>query len=174
MGQNILIIDDDEQLREFTAELLKFDGHTIFQLADAKDLVQHARKNKVDLVLIDYHLPGIDGLMALRQLRNKHMTLPVIVMTGDVSPQLILQCFRAGADDFIIKPFDEAYLSLIINRTIDRVSISLRDTVFRMMKYTRHKDGCKRQEQDDCTCGLQEVLADAVVAARVVKAVPAG
>jgi CheY-like chemotaxis protein len=169
MGQNILVIDDDAQLREYAAELLKIDGHTVNQLGDALDIVQHVRNEKVDLVLIDYHLPGVDGLMALRQLRSKHMTLPVIVMTADISPQVILQFFRAGADDFISKPFDEAYLSLIVNRTIDRVSISLKDAVYRLMKYAKHKDGCKPQEQDPCSCGLQDSLKNAVEATRNVK-----
>ncbi len=169
MAQNILIIDDDAMLRSFTAELLKFNGYAVSQLGDANELVPYVRSEKIDLILIDYHLPGIDGLLALRNLRSKHMTLPVIVMTADVSPRLILQCFRAGADEFICKPFDEEYLTLIVERTLDRASISLKNTIFRLMGYARHRDGCEPQDEESCACGLQEAFRMAAEATRMIK-----
>jgi DNA-binding response OmpR family regulator len=169
MGQNILIIEDDIQLREYTAELLKRAGHTVRQLGDADDLVNVVRQMQVDLILMDYHLPGIDGLLALRELRNVQQSVPVIVMTVDVSPQVIIECFRAGADDFIGKPYDEVYLSIIVERTLDRASNSLKNAVFRLMKYARHKDNCDNMGPKMCSCGLQDAVWEATQATRILK-----
>ncbi|NQU57077.1 MAG: response regulator [Rhodospirillales bacterium] len=169
MGQKILVVDDDIALREYTAQLLLAAGHTVHQLGDAENLVHEARRWEVDLILLDFHLPGVDGLVALRQLRSSLMTIPVIVMTADINPQIILQCFRAGADDFIGKPFDEVYLPVIVERTLDRASNSLKDSVFRLMKYARHTDECEQIGSDKCICGLQETIWDAAEATRSIK-----
>ncbi|MBC8268593.1 MAG: response regulator [Rhodospirillaceae bacterium] len=169
MGQNILVVEDDVALREYTALLLVADGHTVSQLGDADNLANVVRREEADLILLDFHLPGIDGLMALRQLRSKLLTLPVIVMTSDTNPQVILQCFRAGADDFIGKPFDEVYLSLIVGRTLDRVSNSLKNYIFRLMKYARHTNDCEQDKSKECICGLQETIWEATKATRSIR-----
>ncbi|MBT4934362.1 MAG: response regulator [Rhodospirillaceae bacterium] len=166
MGQKILIVDDDIALRQYTAQLLIGCGYTVSQLGDADNLVNEARREEVDLILLDFHLPGVDGLMALRQLRSKLLTLPVIVMTADTNPQVILQCFRAGADDFIGKPFDEVYLSVIVERTLDRASLSLKNSVFRLLKYARHIDECEQSPAKECICGLEETIWEATQATR--------
>jgi len=166
MGQKILIVDDDDALCAYTAQLLVEAGHTVFQLGDADNLVVEARRREADLILLDYHLPGISGLVALLQIRSNLMTLPVIMMTADINPQIILQCFRAGADDFIIKPFDDVYLSVIVERTIDRGSNSLKDSVFRLLKYAHHQDNCRESSSKKCICGLQEAIWAATEATR--------
>jgi len=166
MGQKILIVDDDSALCEYTAQLLAASGHTVIQLGDADNLIIEARRNEADLILLDYHLPGISGLVALLQIRSSLMTLPVIMMTADINPQIILQCFRSGADDFIIKPFDEAYLTVIVERTLDRASNSLKDSVFRLLKYARHQDDCADDGTEKCICGLQETIWGATEATR--------
>lgn len=166
MGQKILIVDNDIELRNYTAQLLTDCSHMVCQLGDAENLVFEARRREVDLILLDFHLPGIDGLLALRHIRRNKMTLPVIVMTADLNPQVILQCFRAGANDFIVKPFDEVYLSAIVTRTIDRASNNLKDSIFSLMRYARHKDDCKRSGINICTCGLEQTIWDATEATR--------
>ncbi len=166
MGQKILIVDDDDALRAYAAQLLVEAGHTVFQLGDADNLVIEVRRREVDLILLDYHLPGISGLVALLQIRSSLMTLPVIMMTADINPQIILQSFRAGADDFVVKPFDDVYLSVIVDRTLDRASNSLKDSVFRLLKYARHQDNCANEGSDKCICGLQEAIWDATEATR--------
>lgn len=95
--------------------------------------------------------------------------MPVIVMTADISSQVVLQCFHAGADDFIGKPFDEVYLAAIVERILDRVSLSLKDAVFRLMKYAKHKDGCEEIGKYECSCGLKEAVWEATEASRSLK-----
>jgi FixJ family two-component response regulator len=89
------------------------------------------------------------------------LTVPVIVMTADISSQVVLQCFHAGADDFIGKPFDEVYLAAIVERTLDRSSLSL--------KYAKHKDGCEEIGKYECSCGLKEAVWEATEATRSLK-----
>lgn len=169
MGQNILIIEDDKSLREYSSELLQAAGHQVIGVDDAVDIVRRVRQTQADLVLMDYHLPGIDGITALKRLRAKFMALPVIIMTSDISPQVILQCFRSGANDFIGKPFDEVYLTLIVERTLDRSSLSLKDSIFSLMRYARHADDCDRSQTTSCSCGLGKVLEEATLAAAISK-----
>lgn len=166
MGQRILVVDDDAALREYTAQLLIAGGHNVSQLGDADNLLHEVRRGEIDLVLLDFHLPGIDGLVALRQIRSNLMTLPVIMMTADTNSQVILQCFRAGADDFICKPFDEVYLAAIVERTLDRASNNLKDSIFRLLQYARHKDDCVKTGDHRCICGLQDVILAATEATR--------
>ncbi len=167
MGNEILLIDDDKVIRSFLARSLKEAGYTVSELESAVDLVQHVRLHNPDLILLDYHMPGTDGLTALRQLRAKHLSNPVVMLTGESSQRLIVQCFREGANDYIQKPFDVDYLKLVVGRTLERSSVSLKNAVYGLLQYARHRDDCQIDSEHDCSCGMTDAVSMAVGATKI-------
>ncbi|MBT3237746.1 MAG: response regulator [Rhodospirillaceae bacterium] len=166
MAQKALIVDDDKMIRRIVSEVLGIAGLEVDQREHAKDLLKYVRSSEPDIILLDYHMPDIDGLAALRDLRKHLVTTPVVMMTADTNQKVLLQCFRDGADDFIEKPFDYDLLTVIITRTLERKGISLKDAVFRLLQYARHKDDCDQDSHDGCTCSLTSTIAAAVDATR--------
>lgn len=166
MARTVLIVDDDELIRRIVSEFLINGGFEIDELGDADDLLRHVRATSPDIILLDYHLPGVDGLTALKELRKHLVSIPVVMLTADNNQKVILQCFREGADDFVEKPFDADLLSIIVSRTLERRGVSLKDAVFMLLQYARHKDDCDHTSPGGCTCGMGDAVASAVDATR--------
>jgi len=166
MANDILLIDDDKIIRNYTAQLLVKAGYSVTEMENAEGMIQHVRLHNPDLILLDYHMPGIDGLTALRALRAKRLSNPVIMLTGDSNQRVIVQCFREGANDYIHKPYDDDFLKLIVGRTMDRSSVSLKNSVYGLLQYARHRDDCKIDADQDCTCGMSDAVSKAVDATK--------
>lgn len=105
MSKHILIVDDDALLRRSLAFHLEQAGYKVTSAASAEDALGIMRRNLPDLVLLDIGLPGMDGLDALRQIKDQY-AIPVIFLTArrrDLDEVLGLEL---GADDYVTKPFD--------------------------------------------------------------------
>jgi DNA-binding response OmpR family regulator len=104
-GQHILIVDDDSLLRRSLAFNLEKAGYRATPVASAEDALAQARLNAPDLVLLDIGLPGMDGLDALRQLRQQ-FAVPVVFLTARRRELDQVVGLESGADDYVTKPFD--------------------------------------------------------------------
>ncbi len=155
-----LIIDDDDAISAFVEALLGDAGWEFDRMSSADGLTERLRLTPYDVVILDYEMPGTDGLMALRQLRAAKLLVPVIMLSGNASQTLAIECFRAGANDFIGKPFDPDYLQFIVDRTAKRTAPSLINLVYRLIGYARHREGCDVATTKQCTCGFLEVMKD--------------
>ncbi|MBF0448562.1 MAG: hybrid sensor histidine kinase/response regulator [Magnetococcales bacterium] len=118
MNKNILIVDDDDNIRKVSAIILENHGFQIFEADNGNSGLEIIRKQNLDLIILDQHMPVMCGITVLRTLRDEERRIPVIMMTADISQRLSVQAFRAGADDFISKPFDEDFLPLVVKRAI--------------------------------------------------------
>ena len=157
----VLIIDDDDLLRGYLSSLLEVRGYETFESPDAIHLVQLVRNITPDVVLLDYQLPGIDGISALKNLRKAHLTVPVIMITSSPNQQVAVQCLREGAQDFISKPIDDDFLCMVVERTLRYFGIDVANALFELLRYARHNEGCI-QNEDSCSCGLKGKLENAV------------
>jgi CheY-like chemotaxis protein len=109
----ILLIDDDELLRDTVLQMLELDGHRVLEAADGekglKVFAQHHGRSGIDLVITDVLMPGIDGARVIVELRREHPHLPIIAMSGGrrvLSPQFNLETATlAGATAQLAKPF---------------------------------------------------------------------
>jgi DNA-binding NarL/FixJ family response regulator len=102
----ILVVDDHALVREGLSQVLKVLGEnvTIFQSATCKEAFAIAQSHHdLDLVLLDYHLPDMNGLEALRIFRDKHPELPVVLLSGQANIQIMQQSIQSGAAGFISK-----------------------------------------------------------------------
>lgn len=119
-GKSILIVDDDVNIVELTARFLKRDGYKVLTAYDGIEALRVAREKHPDLIVLDFMLPGIDGLQVCRDLR-KESDVPIIMLTARLSEQDRLVALNAGADDYVTKPFSPEELSARVGAVLRRL-----------------------------------------------------
>lgn len=110
LNGNVLIIDDEPALRHTLTRLLHAAGCQITAAADGTEALAILEKPVFDLVFLDIHLPGVNGLDILRAIRKESAQLPVILLTGNATLQSALEALRLGATDYLLKPIDPEVL----------------------------------------------------------------
>ena len=115
------LVDDDEAIRRSVGFMLKTSGYHVRAYESGVELLKGAPNLEQGCILLDIRMPGLDGLEVQAALREKGVTLPVIIMTrhGDVS--LAVQAMKAGAVDFIEKPFEKAVMLSAIEHGVERL-----------------------------------------------------
>ncbi len=122
----ILVVDDDPQLREVIVETLSAAGFSSESAADGVEALARLEKEEFDLMLLDVHMPRMDGLEVLGRLRTLPRHPKVVVMTGDDTPETLLRAIRERAYEYISKPFEPAALAETVTRALGRTSEALR------------------------------------------------
>jgi DNA-binding response OmpR family regulator len=102
----VLVVEDDRMIAKGLHTALKQDGYAVDGVSDGASAAAALRASRFDLVLLDLGLPERDGLEVLRELRSRGDATPVIILTARDDVQNRIQGLDAGADDYIIKPFD--------------------------------------------------------------------
>ncbi|MGC1303880.1 MAG: response regulator FixJ [Caulobacteraceae bacterium] len=106
----VYVVDDDDAVRESIAVLLEISGFAVQSFASGKQVLDRAAELGFGCIVTDVRMPGIDGLELLERLRELDIRFPVIVITGHGDVPLAVRAIRAGAADFIEKPFEEEVL----------------------------------------------------------------
>ncbi len=119
MAYHIFLVDDDTLLRKSLAFHLEEAGYQVTTLGSAEELLESVQRTTVDLILLDIVLPGMDGLEAIRSLRE-NLKIPVIFLTGRRRELDELIGFQLGADDYVTKPFDLDLLLMRIKAVLRR------------------------------------------------------
>lgn len=118
----LLLIDDDESLRQMLAEFFELSGYRVIAAGDGEQGVRLARAHRPDLILSDVRMPGLNGHQALAELRRSPglEATPVILMTGNADLPDMRRGMTLGADDYVPKPFDHAELLNTVRQHIER------------------------------------------------------
>jgi CheY-like chemotaxis protein len=119
--QRVLLAEDVPGNRLVTAAMLRRDGHAVTAVADGAAAVVAAGSAPFDVVLMDLHLPGLDGVEATRRIRalpGSAGTVPVIGLTGEAEPARWVACREAGMDEVVVKPAGRAELLAAIARHV--------------------------------------------------------
>jgi len=116
---NILIVEDEPRMRRLLEISLSEDGHSVHTSGDAESALLHLRKASADLVVTDLKLPGMNGLEFLQEGKRLNSSLPFIVMTAYGSVETAVDAMKAGASDYVLKPFTMAEMKLVINKELD-------------------------------------------------------
>jgi diguanylate cyclase (GGDEF)-like protein len=124
MAERILVADDDPVLRMLLATVLERHGYEVITVASGDALVRSARESLPDLLLIDVMMPVMDGMEAIRQLRQDTRTshLPMLLLTAQTASQQAVQGFESGADDYITKPFNNDLLVARVRANLRRAA----------------------------------------------------
>jgi DNA-binding NtrC family response regulator len=117
-GRRVLVLDDERLVRWSLAERLKADGLEPIQAASVAEATDAAVKG-VDGAILDYRLPDGDGLAVLKQLREIDPDLPVVMLTANTDVEVVVAAVKAGASDYVAKPFEVHDVALRLTRAMD-------------------------------------------------------
>jgi two-component system response regulator FixJ len=106
----VYVVDDDEAIRRSAGFMLKTSGFRVRSFESGLEFLKEVRSLEPGCILLDIRMPGMDGLDVQRALRNEGVALPVVIMTGHGDVNIAVQAMKAGAVDFIEKPFEKPTL----------------------------------------------------------------
>ncbi|MDO8252425.1 MAG: response regulator transcription factor, partial [Rhodoferax sp.] len=116
----LLLIEDDAVLRLGLKRQLEADGYRVDIAADGEDGLFQAREYPLDLAIVDLGLPKVNGLTVVQTLRAEGRTLPILILTARGSWQDKVQGLEAGADDYLVKPFEYPELAARVKALLRR------------------------------------------------------
>ena len=117
MNPCILLVEDEDRLRRVVQLQLVAAGYDVEQAATAE--LAFPAAEKADLILTDLRLPGMDGLRFIAELRKRNTLAPVIVMTAYSSVETAVEAMKAGAQDFLPKPFSMDHLLTVVQKALE-------------------------------------------------------
>ncbi len=106
MNERILIIEDDQAILKILQRGLAYEGYTVDTAMEGRSGLMLARDHQPDLVILDWMLPGMDGLEVCHRLRTASGSVPILMLTAKDAVQDRIQGLDAGADDYMVKPFN--------------------------------------------------------------------
>jgi len=116
------VVDDDASVRRSVAFMLKTSGHQVQTYESGADLLKSSSRLEQGCILLDIRMPGMDGLEVQQALQQRGVGLPVIIMTGHGDVALAVKAMKAGAVDFIEKPFEKVALISSLDEGFQRLS----------------------------------------------------
>ena len=115
----ILIVEDEAKMRRLLELNLGEDGFTALSAGDAETGVKLLRENTIDLVVTDLKRPGMNGLDFLQAIKRQNAALPVVVMTAFGTVETAVEAMKAGASDYVLKPFSLSEMRMVIRKELD-------------------------------------------------------
>jgi CheY-like chemotaxis protein len=123
----VLVVDDDEFQHKIVGKLLEAENYQLIFASDGFEALNLLRKTRPDVILMDVMMPGMDGMETTRRLKATPQSAktPVIMITGKSEGKVVIDSLKAGAVDFVVKPFDRAILIAKIARVLSASTSSL-------------------------------------------------
>ncbi len=120
MSKVILTVDDSVSIRQMVMFTLKSAGYTVLEAGDGQAGLRMATSHKVDLILTDQNMPGMDGLSLIKALRQNPgtRTTPILMLTTEAGDAMKAQGKAAGATGWLVKPFDPARLLDVVKKVL--------------------------------------------------------
>lgn len=119
---NILIVDDEQKIREVIREYSEFNGHTVTEAGDGMTAVGLCKLNDYDLIIMDIMMPKLDGFSACKEIRKVKNT-PIIMLSARGEEYDKLFGFELGIDDYVVKPFSPKELMARVNAVLARNTV---------------------------------------------------
>jgi DNA-binding response OmpR family regulator len=115
----IMVVDDDQDLRESVAEVLSEAGFAVTEASRGEEALEHLAHKNFDLILLDLIMPGLSGLELMGRIREKSPRMPVIMITAFACVDNAVAAMRHGASDYITKPFRIDALLASVGRVLE-------------------------------------------------------
>src|SRR5208337_4084174 len=138
MMERVLIVDDEEQMRELLAKVLEKNGYQVMTAGDGGQALTLLEKEPMDLVVTDVRMPGLDGMEALKAIKELNPEIVVIIMTAFGSIDQAVQAVKEGAYDYINKPFKIDEMLLTIKKALEERRLRHEVTALRHELHTRY------------------------------------
>ncbi len=133
----ILIVDDEEIVRESLSGWLEKDGYVVATAVDGRTALERVKESPWSILLVDLKMPGMDGLQVLEEARTLQPDLSIVMITAYATVETAVKAIKLGAYDYIVKPFDPEELSLMIQKIV-RQQETVRENVI-LRKALRHE-----------------------------------
>ncbi|MFC1726850.1 sigma-54-dependent transcriptional regulator, partial [candidate division KSB1 bacterium] len=137
MISNILVVDDEKKICNILSKILSDEGYEVKAAGSGEEAVEVVDSYQPDLIVMDQNMPGIDGVEAMSQIREKYPDSTIIIITAYGSIPLAVDAMKKGAYDYISKPFDNDELLLVIKRAIERKKLT--EEISRLKEQLREK-----------------------------------
>jgi DNA-binding NtrC family response regulator len=153
----ILVVDDEEAMRDSCRQTLERSGYKVETARDGYEGLRSVQHKKLDLILLDLKMPGLDGTEFLSRVRSERPELDVIVITGYSSVNSAVDCMRLGAYDYLPKPFEAESLRLAVGRAVEKRKLALENQALRR-RLREETPPDILQGRSDAICRVQEVI----------------
>ncbi|MBN1697899.1 MAG: sigma-54-dependent Fis family transcriptional regulator [Spirochaetales bacterium] len=118
MKFNVMVVDDEKNIREGLGKTLELDGYEVYLAADGDEAYQQLRETEVDLIIADLKMPKLSGEKLLTMVVAEYPAVPVIILTGHGTIETAVKAMRDGAYDFLTKPINLDRFSLLVKRAL--------------------------------------------------------
>ena len=115
----ILVVDDEENIRQIIKKYAIFEGHEVVEAADGMEAVAICREQIFDIIIMDIMMPELDGFSACKEIR-KFSTMPVLMLSARGEEYDKIHGFELGIDDYVVKPFSPKELMMRVNAIVSR------------------------------------------------------
>ncbi len=118
----ILVVDDSPETLEVLHRSIEFMGFEVYSCESAEEAIKILEDNHIDLVITDYHMPFVGGLDLIRHVRDNYRETEVMMITGYASVEGAVEAIKAGAEEYLAKPFTDEELEQAIENSIEKLS----------------------------------------------------
>ena len=139
MTERILVVDDDEGVRDAIKLTLEYEGYTCLFARSGQEGLDRVAADGPDLVLLDVKMPGMDGLEVLRRMRERGDSAPVIVISGHGTISTAVEATKQGAFTFLEKGFEGDVLKLNIRNALEQHRLKTEVSTYRELAEIRHE-----------------------------------
>ena len=120
--KRILVVDDESEICDFLKAFFEDRSYEVVTVNSGEAAMKQIEKIQPHVVLLDIHMPGVDGVVVLRQIKAKYPKMKVIMVTAIETRDKIEECLRLGADNYITKPLSLEYLENDVREKIESLS----------------------------------------------------
>jgi two-component system response regulator AtoC len=141
-GTSILVVDDEEIVRESLGGWLEKDGYQVETAPDGASALAKLKAKKRTIMIVDLKMPGMDGLQVLEEAKKLQSDLSVVIMTAYATVDTAVAAMKSGAYDYLVKPFDPEEMSLMMQKIVSQQTLVRENTVLRqaLRKEFRFRD----------------------------------
>jgi DNA-binding NtrC family response regulator len=124
MGHRVLIADDEKNMRWVLAQALEADEYEVVQAEDGKEALAAIAEQAPDIMILDHRMPAPDGMEVLRRVRAENHRFPIIMLTAHGNVETAVDAMKAGATEYLTKPFDLEELKIAIDKALTMMNLA--------------------------------------------------